>query len=141
MCSIGVEDTTHVGGERNGQAHRQRVEGAERPVGRRAPDPGPQTLGQVLERLEGDTGWSRTTVHTYLTRMMGKGLVSADEHSPRRYSAAVTLEECAAQEERSLMDRAYGGSAGKLAAAFLRSASLTREERDELRKLLDEMEV
>ena len=102
---------------------------------------GPQTLGQVLERLEGDTGWSRTTVHTYLTRMMGKGLVSADEHSPRRYSAAVTLEECAAQEERSLMDRAYGGSAGKLAAAFLRSASLTREERDELRRLLDEMEV
>ena len=98
---------------------------------------GPQTLGQVLERLEGDTGWSRTTVHTYLTRMMGKGLVSADEHSPRRYSAAVTLEECAAQEERSLMDRAYGGSAGKLAAAFLRSASLTREERDELRRLLD----
>ena len=82
---------------------------------------GPQTLGQVLERLEGDTGWSRTTVHTY--------------------SAAVTLEECAAQEERSLMDRAYGGSAGKLAAAFLRSASLTREERDELRRLLDEMEV
>ena len=59
----------------------------------------------------------------------------------RRYSAAVTLEECAAQEVRSLMDRAYGGSAGKLAAAFLRSASLTREERDELRKLLDEMEV
>ena len=102
---------------------------------------GPQTLGQVLKRLEGDTGWSRTTVHTYLTRMMAKGLVSADDQSPRRYSAAVTLEECAAQEERSLMDRAYGGSAGKLAAAFLRSASLTREERDELRKLLDEMEV
>ena len=71
---------------------------------------------------------------------LAQGLVSADEHSPR-HSAAVTLEECAAQEERSLMDRAYGGSAGKLAAAFLRSASLTREERDELRKLLDEMEV
>ena len=102
---------------------------------------GPQTLGQVLERLAGETGWSRTTVHTYLTRMMGKDLVTADQHSPRRYAAAVTLEECAAWEERSLMDRAYGGSAGKLAAAFLRSASLTREERDELRKLLDEMEV
>ena len=102
---------------------------------------GPQTLGQVLERLAGETGWSRTTVHTYLTRMMGKDLVTADQHRPRRYTAAVTLEECAAQEEKSLMDRAYGGSAGKLAAAFLRSASLTREERDELRKLLDEMEV
>ncbi len=104
-------------------------------------DGGPQTLGQALERLEGDTGWSRTTVHTYLTRMMGKNLVTADGHSPRRYAAAVTREECAAQEEQSLIDRAYGGSAGKLAAAFLRSASLTREERDQLRRLLDEMEV
>ena len=102
---------------------------------------GPQTLGQVLDRLAEDTGWSRTTVHTYLTRMMGKNLVTADGHSPKRYAAALTREECAAREERSLMDRAYGGSAGKLAAAFLRSASLTREERDELRRLLDEMEV
>ena len=102
---------------------------------------GPQTLGQVLDRLAEDTGWSRATVHTYLTRMMGKNLVTADGHSPKRYAAALTREECAAREERSLMDRAYGGSAGKLAAAFLRSASLTREERDELRRLLDEMEV
>ena len=102
---------------------------------------GAQTLGQVLERLEGETGWSRTTVHTYLTRMMAKGLVTADGRSPKRYSAAVTPEECAAQEEKTLMDRAYGGSAGKLAAAFLRSASLTKEERDQLRQLLDQMEV
>ena len=87
---------------------------------------GPQTLGQVLERLAGETGWSRTTVHTYLTRMMGKDLVTADQHSPRRYAAAVTLEECAAQEEKSLMDRAYGlsplrlphqGGAGRAAEA------------------------
>ena len=33
---------------------------------------GPQTLGEVLARLAEDTGWSRTTVHTYLTRMMAK---------------------------------------------------------------------
>lgn len=48
---------------------------------------GPQTLGEVLARLAEDTGWSRTTVHTYLTRMMAKGLVAADAQSPRRYSA------------------------------------------------------
>lgn len=33
---------------------------------------GPQTLGEVLARLAEDTGWSRTTVHTYLTRMMAR---------------------------------------------------------------------
>ena len=71
---------------------------------------GPQTLGEVLARLAEDTGWSRTTVHTYLTRMMAKDLVTADTQSPRRYSAARSRELCVAEEERSLADRAYGGS-------------------------------
>ena len=102
---------------------------------------GPQTLGEVLARLAEDTGWSRTTVHTYLTRMMAKGLVAADAQSPRRYSAARSRESCVAEEERSLADRAYGGSAGRLVAAFLKDEKLTPQERDELRKLLDEMEV
>ena len=30
---------------------------------------GPQHLGQILGALAPETGWSRTTVHTYLTRM------------------------------------------------------------------------
>ena len=102
---------------------------------------GPQTLGEALARLEEDTGWSRITVHTYLTRMMAKGLVTADAQSPRRYSAARSRENCVAEEERSLADRAYGGSAGRLVAAFVRSGQLDREARAELRRLLDEMEV
>ena len=102
---------------------------------------GPQTLGQVLEALAPDTGWSRTTVHTYLTRMMAKDLISADGHSPKHYFAAVTREECAEHQRRDLVDRVYQGSAGKLVAAFVQDGSLNREERDALRKLLDEMDV
>ena len=97
---------------------------------------GPQTLGEVLARLAEDTGWSRTTVHTYLTRMMAKDLVTADTQSPRRYSAARSRELCVAEEERSLADRAYGGSADCSGRG-----QLDREERAELRRLLDEMEV
>ena len=48
---------------------------------------GPQTLGEVLARLAEDTGWSRTTVHTYLTRMMAKDLVTADTQSSRERAA------------------------------------------------------
>lgn len=99
------------------------------------------TLGQVLEELAPGTGWSRTTVHTYLTRMMAKGLVAADSHSPKRYSAAVTREDCAARQRKDLVERVYQGSAGRLVAAFVKDGSLTPGEREELRKLLDEMEV
>ena len=56
-------------------------------------------------------------------------------------SAAVSREDCAAAERRGLLERAYQGSAGRLVAAFLKDEKLTPQERDELRKLLDEMEV
>ena len=89
-------------------------------------------LGAVVDALRPDTGWSRSTVLTYLTRM---------EDFPHRYRAAVSREDCAAAERRGLLERAYQGSAGKLVAAFLKDEKLTPQERDELRKLLDEMEV
>ena len=100
------------------------------------------TLGQVVEGLQGETGWSRNTVFTYLTRMQAKGLVDIDRAlTPHRYRAAVSREDCAAAERRGLLHRAYQGSAGKLVAAFLNEERLTAQERDELRRLLDEMEV
>ena len=102
---------------------------------------GPQTLGAVMERLAGETGWSRTTVHTYLTRMMAKGLVEAQGRAPRHYRALLSRQDCVASEERALVDRAYGGSAGRLVAALVRSGALTAQERQELKRLLDEMEV
>ena len=102
---------------------------------------GAQTLGEVMERLCPETGWSRTTVHTYLTRMMAKGLVEAQGRAPRHYRALLSREDCVANEERALVDRAYGGSAGRLVAAFVRSGALTAQERQELKRLLDEMEV
>ena len=102
---------------------------------------GPQHLGQILGALAPETGWSRTTVHTYLTRMAAKGLVSTDQSAPRRYAAIPSRETCAARERRDLVDRVYDGSAGQLVAAFVKDGSLSPQEREELRRLLDEMEV
>ena len=86
---------------------------------------GPQHLGQILGALAPETGWSRTTVHTYLTRMAAKGLVSMDQSSPRRYAAIPSRETCAARERRDLVNRVYDGSAGQLVAAFVKDGSLS----------------
>ena len=99
-------------------------------------------LGEVVEALRPATGWSRNTVLTYLTRMEAKGLVHIDKgETPHCYRAGVDREECAAQERRGLLDRVYQGSAGKLVAAFLKEEKLTAQEREELKQLLDDMEV
>ena len=100
------------------------------------------TLGQVVEALRAATGWSRNTVLTYLTRMEAKGLVTIDKAaSPHRYRPAVNREDWAAAERQGLLDRVYQGSAGKLVAAFLKEEKLTAQEREELKRLLDDMEV
>ena len=51
-------------------------------------------LGAVVDALRPDTGWSRSTVLTYLTRMEAKGLVDIrKEDFPHRYRAAVSRED------------------------------------------------
>ena len=99
-------------------------------------------LGEVVETLRPVTGWSRNTVHTYLTRMENKGLVSIDRTGePHRYAAAVSREDCAREERSVLLNRVYGGAVTDLVSAFLKESSITPQERERLRNLLDDMEV
>lgn len=99
-------------------------------------------LGIIVNILFPDTGWSRNTVHTYLMRMEAKGLVKINkEVSPHIYSATLNRESCRQQERQSFLSRVYSGSAGDLIAAFLKEEPISQEERERLRKLLDDMEV
>lgn len=99
-------------------------------------------LGQVVDALQEATGWSRNTVHTYLTRMEKKGLVEINRgEEPHTYRAAVSREACAKKERSLFLQNVYNGAAGDLIAAFLKETKITEEERERLRTLLDDMEV
>lgn len=105
-------------------------------------DSGGAALGDLTEALRLETGWSRNTVLTYLTRMEAKGLVTIDkEVNPHIYRAALDRAACQTLERRSFLQRVYRGSAGDLVAAFLKEESISPQEREQLRKLLDDMEV
>lgn len=105
-------------------------------------DSGGAALGELTQALQGETGWNRNTVLTYLTRMEAKGLVSIDKGScPHCYQAALSREECQSQARDSFLQNVYQGAAGDLVAAFLRERPISARERAELRRLLDEMEV
>lgn len=99
-------------------------------------------LGELVNHLYPGTGWSRNTVHTYLTRMEAKGLVCIEkETAPHIYRAVLDRESCRRAERKSFLHRVYSGSAGDLVAAFLKEEPISQEEREKLRKLLDDMEV
>ena len=100
-----------------------------------------RSLADVSAELKTVKGWSKNTVHTYLTRMEKKALVSIDHSLAKPYAAAVSRSDCAREERTELLDKVYGGEAGELIAAFLKESSISREEIERLRNLLDEMEV
>ena len=99
------------------------------------------TLSEAVAALQPVKGWNKNTVFTYLTRMEHKGLVAIDRSHTRPYAAAVSREDCAREERDDLLCRVYGGAAGDLIAAFLKESSISREEVERLRKMLDDMEV
>ena len=99
------------------------------------------SLGELTRALYPEHGWSKNTVHTYLTRMEAKGLVKIDRISTAPYSAAAAREDCARQERDELLNKVYGGAAGDLIAAFLKETHISADEAARLRRMLDEMEV
>lgn len=94
------------------------------------------TQPQLAEKL--GKKWNKNTIHTFLTRLCGKGFLEVDkERSPHVYRAAVPREECERQERQSFLQRVYRGNVGNMVASFVKDRQLSPGEAEELRKLLE----
>jgi predicted transcriptional regulator len=100
---------------------------------------GPSTVRQVHQALGAGTGY--TTVLKTMQIMAAKRLVARDESSRSHLYTALARE--VPTETRlvgELMDRAFEGSAGRLAMRALSTGKATREELAEVRALLDALQ-
>lgn len=99
-------------------------------------------LGTITDILYPETKWNKNTVLTYLTRMQGKGLVRIDKESvPHKYYPLLDKESCRKSERQSFLKKVYGGSASELIAAFLKEEPISAKEIEELKNILNDMEV
>lgn len=99
-------------------------------------------LGEIVNDLYPHTKWNRNTVLTYLTRMEAKGLVTINKDvSPHLYYATINRENCQKKARESFLNRVYSGSTSDLIVAFLKEERISQEEIDNLRQILDNMEV
>jgi predicted transcriptional regulator len=102
---------------------------------------GPSTVREVFESLSGTRGTVYTTVLKLMQIMSEKGLVRRDESErAHRYEAALAEEETQRQLVGDLLRRAFDGSAKRLVVQALSSEPASKEELDEIRRLLDEIE-
>ena len=100
---------------------------------------GPDTTRAQLEQSLEAFRWASNTINTYLTRLVEKGFVSVcREGKTNLYTPLVGREEYLAFDSRAVLDRLYGSPRNFVAA--LAREGLSRDELDELRALVDQLE-
>ena len=101
----------------------------------------PKTLMELVRELETRAGWAKSTVATMVRRMEDKGLIRGEsEGRGKRFFPCVERKAVAAAETESLLSRVYQGSVGLMVNTLLQNTKLSREELDDLYKILERSE-
>lgn len=103
---------------------------------------GPLTVREIHDALSADKGTGYTTTLKILQKMTDKGLVRRDESSRSHvYEPVAKAEPTQRLLVRELLQKAFGGSPGRLVMQALSEKKATRAELAEIRRLLDELEA
>jgi BlaI family penicillinase repressor len=98
----------------------------------------PMTIMELTKALREETGWSKHTVITMLSRLEVKGAVHYEEgQKAKQYFADLNREDAARAETESFLDKVYGGSLGLAMNALVDSRALTEEDIAELWAILE----
>ena len=98
----------------------------------------PRTITELTADLREETGWSKNTIITMLSRLEAKGAVRHEEGvRAKAYYPAVDRETAARAVRESFLGKVYGGSLGLLVSAMVESRALTEEDLAELSASLE----
>ena len=101
-------------------------------------DSAPRTITELTAAVKDDTGWSKNTVITMLSRLEAKGAVRHQEGGrAKRYSPTIPREDAALAETESFLSKVYGGSLGLMVSNLVESRALTEADIAELSAILE----
>ena len=92
----------------------------------------------AINHAVAERGWKRTTVSTFLTRLTEKGAVTAEKRGAQYfYTPAVVESDYRRAQTGQLVDTLFGGSVTALAASLFEDASLSAEDVQQLRSIIE----
>ncbi len=98
----------------------------------------PVTANQVVDALQGEASWKPKTIHTLLRRLVQKGALAYDKVGREHlFRPLVEEDHCRHVASRSLLDRLFNGEIAPLLSTLMKQERLTREEIEELKRILD----
>ncbi|MBR3967232.1 MAG: BlaI/MecI/CopY family transcriptional regulator [Clostridia bacterium] len=101
----------------------------------------PRTIGEFVNELQNDTGWTKTTVFVMLKRLIGKGAVRVDESGRvHKYYPLIKRSDVTKEETDSFLSRVYDGSLGMMVSSLVGRHALSEKEIEELKMILENAE-
>ena len=111
---------------------------SERRLMNRLWDRSPMTITELTAALREDTGWTKNTIITMLSRLEAKGAVRYEEGGrAKQYFPTVDREDAARAETESFLSKVYGGSLGLMVSNLVESHALTEADIAELSAILE----
>lgn len=101
----------------------------------------PLTSTEIIEKLKFETKWNPKTIHTLIGRLVKKNAIGVEKgQSFNQYYPLVSEKDCIRVEMKSFIQKAYDGSLKMLLTNFIRDEKLSKEEIEELKRILDNKE-
>ena len=95
----------------------------------------PVNSTRLVELCKQQLGWSKATTYTVLRRLAERGVLRNENTI---VSSLVSKEQAQESQLEEMVEKTFEGSIPAFIAAFSRSKKLSKQEVDQLRKLIDE---
>lgn len=104
-------------------------------------DKSPRTIAELVEEFQGITNWDRHVIIMMLKRMEGKKAVSYEMIGrTKHYYPIVDKNQTCVKETEDFLARVYKGSLGLMLTTMVKQEKISREELQELRRILSDEE-
>lgn len=97
----------------------------------------PQNMQQILKNVKQKKEWSDSTIKTFVRRLVGKGAVKEEKKEVLYYSPTHTKEMRGRMALKAVIDKFYKGYTAGAILHFVENQELSKEELEEIRKLID----
>ena len=94
----------------------------------------PVNSTRLVELCKQQLGWSKATTYTVIRRLAERGVVKNDNAV---VTSLISKEQAQASRLDEMVEQTFEGSLPAFIAAFSRSQKLTRDEVEQLKKLID----
>lgn len=96
---------------------------------------------QYINKAVEEKGWKRTTISTFLTRLVEKGAISSEKRGNSYYYAPlISQKEYRKSQTKNLIMSLYNGSVKDLAVSLFEDEKLSEEDLKELKAIFEDRE-